>query len=334
MTTAKFWKSIPGNKIECLLCPRKCIIPEESHGYCYVRKNNKGKLYSLAYAHPSAMNVDPIEKKPLYHVLPNSKSFSIGTIGCNLGCKFCQNWSLSRSKDDTSRVYELEPSKIIELCKQHNCSSIAFTYNEPTIFAEYVMDIAKLAKENNIKTVMVTNGYINDSVIKEVYKNIDAANVDLKAFSEDFYKNETSSSLQPVLNSLKILNEMGVWVEITNLIIPGLNDDEIMIKKMLNWILKNLGDKIPLHFSAFHPDYKLTDIEATSAQNVINIRNLALNHGIRYVYCGNILYKEGNTTYCPKCNKPLIIRDWGYTENKLSNLNQCNCGEIIPGIYK
>jgi pyruvate formate lyase activating enzyme len=336
MQEALFYEKLTGQKVRCYLCPRECTLKDGQSGFCYVRINQHGILRTMAYAHPYAINVDPIEKKPLFHVLPATSIFSLGTAGCNLGCKFCQNWDLSKSKSQQERAYYLSPKKIIILAKEHQCSSIAFTYNEPTIFAEYVMDTARLAHKEGLKTVMVTNGYITEKVIKDVYENIDAANVDLKGFSEEFYKKLTLSHLVPVLETLKTLHAMGVWIEITNLLIPGWNDSEKMITQLIDWVLSELGPDVPLHFTAFHPDYQLTDIPATPPETVQKARDTALLRGIHFAYVGNIWDDERSSTYCPSCKTLLIERKWYQT--KIVNLSadgKCEkCGERIPGIWE
>ncbi|HIE53156.1 MAG TPA: AmmeMemoRadiSam system radical SAM enzyme [Armatimonadetes bacterium] len=297
-------------RIHCYLCPRHCHLREGQTGFCYVRRNEGGKLYALAYAQPYAVHVDPIEKKPLFHFLPGTTIFSLGTAGCNMGCKFCQNWDLSKAQYDQGRAFNLPPGQAVELAQQHGCASLAYTYNEPTVFAEYVMDLAREGRKRGLKSAMVTNGYITQEALPQVYENIDAANVDLKAFSEDFYRKLTLSHLKPVLETLKELQRRKVWLEITNLVIPTLNDDPAEIRQMCEWILENLGDRVPLHFTAFHPDFKLLDKPRTSPQTLRQARRTALEVGLKYVYLGNILDVESATTYCPECGAALIQRGW------------------------
>lgn len=335
LVLAKWWEIAKNGKLLCTLCPRYCTIGEGQNGFCFIRKNIDGKLYSIGYGRPTGFAIDPIEKKPLNHFYPGTEILSFGTAGCNLGCKFCQNWHMSKAKlDDIQSTYAM-PDDVVRLAKKNKVPSIAFTYNDPTIFGEYVIDISKLAKEEGIKTVMVTAGYIDREARKEIYKNIDAANVDLKAFTETFYHKLTFSHLNDVLDTLIWLKrETSVWIEITTLLIPGENDSEDEIKQMVNWILKNMGDSTPLHFTAFHPAFRLKDKPATFPSIVKKAREIAIKEGINYCYVGNIHSKEGSTTYCPNCKTPLIIRDWhSIISNKLMN-NLCPaCQYKIAGKF-
>ncbi|MDP3581974.1 MAG: AmmeMemoRadiSam system radical SAM enzyme, partial [Ignavibacteria bacterium] len=276
-----------------------------------------------------------IEKKPLNHFLPGSTILSFGTAGCNLGCKFCQNWSISKAKLNSVHSEYASPEDVVALAIKHKTPSIAFTYNDPVIFGEYVIDISKLAREQNINSVMVTAGYIDKVARKEVFEFIDAANVDLKAFSEMFYNKLTFSHLAPVLDTLIWLkNETNIWFEITTLLIPNENDSEEEIKRMCDWILKNLGGEIPLHFTAFHPDFKLTDKPATPLQTLVSARQIALQTGIKFCYLGNVHHPESQTTFCPNCKKVLIKRDWhSVTSNNPVNGLCSYCGILIPGKF-
>ncbi|MCK5034085.1 MAG: AmmeMemoRadiSam system radical SAM enzyme, partial [Calditrichia bacterium] len=257
---AQWWEPTDSGKLLCTLCPRYCKIGEGQAGFCFIRQNIDGKLYSIGYGRPTGFAIDPIEKKPLHHFYPGSGILSFGTAGCNLGCKFCQNWSMSKAKIDDLKALHVSPEDVVKLAKKNNVSSIAYTYNDPTIFGEFVIDISKLARDEGISSVMVTAGYIDKNARKDVYKYIDAANVDLKAFSEVFYRKLTLSDLNDVLDTLLWLkNETEVWLEITTLLIPDENDSESEIKQMCEWILANIGDSVPLHFTAFHPDFKMTD---------------------------------------------------------------------------
>ncbi len=261
---AKWWKLIDNEKILCTLCPRYCRIGEGQPGFCYIRQNFNGTLYTTGYGKPSGFAIDPIEKKPLNHFLPGSSILSFGTAGCNLGCKFCQNWAITKAKLDELNSISASPEMVVELAKQYKTPSIAFTYNDPTIFGEYVIDISQIARGENIKSVMVTAGYIDKEARKEIYKNIDAANVDLKGFTERFYHKLTYSHLNDVLDTLIwLIKETDVWTEITTLLIPGENDSPDEIRNECNWILENLGDTVPVHFTAFHPDFRMTDKNPT-----------------------------------------------------------------------
>jgi pyruvate formate lyase activating enzyme len=332
---AKWWEPADGDKILCTLCPRYCKIGVGQPGFCYIRQNIDGKLYSIGYGRPTGFAIDPIEKKPLNHFLPGSTILSFGTAGCNLGCKFCQNWSMSKAKLDDLNSLEASPEDVVNLAKKYDTPSIAFTYNDPTIFGEYVIDISKIAREEGIKSVMVTAGYIDKEARKDVYKYIDAANVDLKGFTERFYWKNTYSHLDDVLDTLVWLkNETGVWFEITTLLIPGENDSSEEIKQESDWILKNLGDSVPLHFTAFHPDFKMRDKERTPEKTLTRARKIAMNMGIKYCYVGNVHNTEGQTTYCPSCKEKLIKRDWhSVISNKVVNGSCKSCGEKIAGIF-
>jgi pyruvate formate lyase activating enzyme len=286
---AKWWEPTDDDRILCTLCPRYCKIGESQPGFCFIRQNHGGKLYSIGYGRPTGFAIDPIEKKPLNHFLPGSTILSFGTAGCNLGCKFCQNWSMSKAKLDDLNSLTASPEEVVSLAKEYGAPSIAYTYNDPTIFGEYVIDISKIAREENVKSVMVTAGYIDKEARKDVYKYIDAANVDLKAFTERFYHKLTFSHLDDVLDTLIWLkNETDVWIEITTLLIPGENDSSEEIKKECDWIVNNLGDGIPIHFTAFHPDFKMRIKDRTPERTLSRARKIALNTGIKYCYVGNI----------------------------------------------
>ncbi len=333
MHPAKFWHTISDHSIQCTLCPHNCILREGKSGICNTRINIKNELYSLVYGFPAAINIDPIEKKPLYHFLPGSKVFSIGTEGCNLKCTFCQNWSLSQEKPQPNAKQYISPSQITDLAEKYQCDSIAFTYNEPVIFAEYIMDISKEAHQRGIKTVMVTNGFMNNEHIEEIYRYIDAANVDLKSFSNDFYKKMTGATLQPVLNTIKTLKRMNIWIEITNLIIPGVNDNLSEFENLCSWIMENTGSETPLHITAFHPDYKYFDSTPTSPDQIIQLREVALRIGLKFVYTGNIRNYEGSTTYCPNCGNEVVQRFYSDTKVNLDTEHKCSCGTIIDGVF-
>ncbi|MBU1030191.1 MAG: AmmeMemoRadiSam system radical SAM enzyme [Nanoarchaeota archaeon] len=333
MKEAKFYEQLEQKKIRCLLCPKKCVIKTDKTGFCRVRKNKDGKLYTLVYNKPATITIDPIEKKPLFHFFPQSKTMSIGTIGCNLYCKHCQNWQLSQG-DIPKNIREITPEEIIKLTKENNCQIIAYTYNEPTIFYEYMIEIAKLAKKEGIKNIIVTNGYINEKPLKELCKYIDAANVDLKGFSEEFYKKQTTASLKPVLNTLTILKQQKVWTEITNLIIPTLNDKTEVIKAMCEWIRKNLGNETPLHFTAFHPDFKTANLLPTTPETLIKAMNIAKEEELKYVYIGNVYSEKHENTYCPNC-EAVIIKRRGFLvlENNMFK-NKCEfCSYKIQGVF-
>jgi len=331
---ALWWENDPDGRVHCYLCPRHCHIGDGQSGFCFIRVNQHGKLYSLGYASPAALQVDPIEKKPLNHFLPGTRVFSMGTAGCNMGCFFCQNWDISKSHHDQARSKHLPPEQIPELARQYGCHSIAFTYNEPTIWGEYIIDICKAAKPYGLKTVMVTNGYITREAFHDIYDHIDAANVDLKAFTENFYGKITLTHLQPVLDTLRWLkNKTRVWFELTNLMIPTLNDDPDETRKLADWILSNLGPDVPLHFTAFHPDFKLQDKPPTPPSTLHRARRIALDAGLHFVYEGNI-FSEAANTYCPNCKELLIRRSWhDVLKNNLRAGNCPRCQGPIPGVW-
>ncbi len=336
MHEARWWELTPQGKVHCYLCPRYCQIGEGLTGFCFIRKNIGGKLYSLGYAQPAALQVDPIEKKPLNHFLPGTKIFSLGTAGCNMGCFFCQNWDISKSRSDQVNSERLEPEAVVLAAIEYGCPSLAFTYNEPTIWGEYVVDISKIAHELGLKTAMVTNGYITREALFDVYQHIDAANVDLKAFTEDFYAKLTLTHLQPVLDALKILrHETNVWFELTTLLIPTLNDSAEEIKELCGWILENLGDEIPLHFTAFHAAFKLLNKPSTPPATLHRARRTALEMGLKYVYEGNILSEAANTI-CPGCQRAVVKRSWHQVSDvRVNEDGTCQfCGYKIAGNFQ
>jgi pyruvate formate lyase activating enzyme len=328
----RWWENTASGKIHCYLCPRHCHIGDGQSGFCFIRINRGGKLYNLGYASPAAIQMDPIEKKPLNHFLPGTTVFSMGTAGCNMGCFFCQNWDISKSKHDQVHSSYLPAEDVVLLAIRYGSPSIAFTYNEPTIWGEYVVDICAAAKEHGLNTVMVTNGYITYEAFHDIYDHIDAANVDLKAFTEDFYGKLTLTHLQPVLETLQWLkNETNVWFEITNLIIPTLNDDPKETRKLTEWIVNNLGPDVPLHFTAFHPDFKLRDKPNTPPSTLHQAREIAREVGLHYVYEGNI-FSDGAHTLCPGCGMTLIRRSWhDVLVNRLKDGKCPQCGYAIAG---
>ena len=330
---ARWWDAEPGGKVHCYLCPRHCHIGAGQAGFCFIRVNQGGKLYSLGYASPAALQVDPIEKKPLNHFLPGTHVFSLGTAGCNMGCFFCQNWDISKSKHDQVHSTLVPPEDVPLLAIKYGCPTIAFTYNEPTIWGEYVIDICAAAKKHGINTVMVTNGYITYEAFHDIYDHVDAANVDLKAFTEEFYGRVTLTHLAPVLETLKWLKkETNVWFELTNLMIPTLNDDPKETRKLCEWVIENLGPDVPLHFTAFHPDFKLRDKPPTPPETLHRAHAIAREVGLHFVYEGNIHNGHGDTI-CPSCQTVLIRRGWHEIfEYRLKKDGTCPaCGLLIPG---
>lgn len=331
---AKYYEKLSGKIVQCNLCPNRCILSEGQIGLCKARKNIDGELYSMTYGKVSSVHVDPIEKKPFFHVLPGSKAFSIATTGCNLRCSFCQNWQISQVFSWEAQTQEATPEQVVEAAVQSRAESIAFTYNEPIIFYEYMLDIAKLAKQQGLKTVVVSAGYINPEPLRELLPYLDAYKVDLKAYKESFYQKLTGGHLAPILETMKIIKQSGTWLEIVNLLIPGENDSEEEIREMAKWIKENVGDEVPLHFSAFHPMYKLQNLPPTPPETVIKAREIAMEEGLKYVYVGNISYPEGESTYCPESGEVAIERkSYFILSNNLKN-GQCPTGEKIPGVWE
>lgn len=333
----KYWHKLEDGKIQCVLCPRHCKLVEGQRGFCFVRACQNGQVVLTTYGRSSGFCVDPIEKKPLFHFLPGTPVLSFGTAGCNLGCKFCQNADISHSREMDTLADAASPGSIAKTARELHCRSVAFTYNEPHIFHEYAVDTARECRELGIKTVAVTAGYVCAEPRKDFYAWMDAANVDLKGFTEEFYKKYTGSSLQPVLETLLYLKkETRVWLEITTLLIPGLNDSDKELQAMTSWIVKNLGPDVPLHFTAFHPAHKLLEPSSTPFSTLRKARAIALANGIRYCYTGNVEDPEGETTSCHGCGKKLIGRS-GY-EITLWNLKEngaCgSCGTPCAGVFE
>ncbi|MBI2630087.1 AmmeMemoRadiSam system radical SAM enzyme [Candidatus Pacearchaeota archaeon] len=330
---ADFWEKINGN-VQCQLCPHFCFLKEGETGKCNARKNMNGELVSLVYSRPCSLAIDPIEKKPLHHFLPREKTLSIATPGCNLKCKNCQNWEISQVSPEKIISLDISPENVVKEAIKRNVKIIAYTYTEPTIFYEYMMDIAKIARKKRIKNVLVTNGFINPEPLKELCKYIDSANVDIKSINPDFYKNICQAKLEPVLESIRIMKEKGVWIELTNLLIPGLNDSEEDINKLADWVKKNLDRNAPIHFSAFYPCYKLINLNPTPEETIKKARRIALAKGLSYVYSGNIGNNEGNDTYCPKCKEAVIKRrEYEVIEININEGKCSKCGEKISGVW-
>ncbi len=323
-----FRKTGKNNIVQCKLCPHNCNIGIDKKGLCGTRTNNGGKLYSTVYGRPCAIHIDPVEKKPLYHFYPGSDILSVGTLGCNLFCKGCQNYDIS--KGPMRDFPYVEPEKIVEEAENNDTNMIAYTYNEPTIFYEYMIDIAKLAKKRKMKNVIVSNGFINDAPLKKLSRYVDAANIDLKGFNEKFYKEYANAKLEPILKNLKTIKRSGTWLEVTNLIIPGLNDEESDIQEMCLWINKNLKDT-PLHLSRFFPYYKASEKEITPEKTLYNAKKVAMKSGIGHVYIGNI----GNydNTYCNNCDNLLIIRDRQVRVIGIIDGKCISCRKKIPGVF-
>lgn len=324
-----------GDAVRCLKCPNRCTISAGETGLCRNRVNVRGTLYSIAYGNPCAVHVDPIEKKPLMHFLPGTRAFSIATAGCNLACLNCQNWQISQVSPKETENEDLMPQAVVDECRRTRCVSIAYTYSEPTTFYEYAYDTAAIARKEGIRNIWKSNGYIEEAPLRQLCKVIDAANIDLKSFEEDTYARLNAGQLAPVLRSLKVFHEMGVWLEITNLVIPGWTDDLDMIRRMCAWMCTNGLENAPLHFSRFVPLYKLNQLAPTPVKRLEEARAVALKEGMRYVYIGNVPGHEAEHTYCHGCRK-MIIERRGYTiaQMNLKNGRCASCSAVIPGVWK
>lgn len=329
-----YYTPLPGGEVQCELCPHRCRVSKGQRGLCRVRENRNGKYYSLVYGNPCAIHPDPIEKKPFFHVLPGTISFSIATVGCNFQCKFCQNWEISQASPEEIYNYDVSSEMIIQSAKEIGAHSMAYTYVEPTIFYEYMIEVADLTKKAGLLNVMHSNGFINPTPLRNLCKRLDAANIDLKGFTETFYRELCNGSLPPVLETLKILKQEGVHLEITNLIIPTKNDEISLIQEMCHWIKKELGPETPVHFSRFYPLYKLRMLPPTPVSTLEKARSVAMASGLEYIYIGNVPGHEGEHTFCPKCKKRIIQRT-GYMVGEVNLKNgKCKfCGKPIPGIW-
>lgn len=334
MIKARFYEKLDNGRVRCTACNFRCLLSEGRRGLCGVRQNINGDLYCLVYGKPIATHIDPIEKKPLFHFYPGTRAFSIGTVGCDFSCAFCQNYDISQSPKEDGKIIgeEITPKEIVSLALKNRCSSIAYTYNEPVIFIEFALDIAKLAKREGLKNVWVTNGYETEEALKAMCGLIDSLNIDLKSFSDDFYKNICGARLKPVLETIKRAHRLGFWIEITTLIIPGKNDS----KKELTYIAKfiaSINPAIPWHISRFFPHYKMKDIPPTDIETLKMAYKIGKEAGLKYVYIGNIVNVEFESTFCPKCNE-LLIQRFGYNVNKLTDSKCHKCGENIDGRFK
>jgi pyruvate formate lyase activating enzyme len=332
----KYWHRLDDGRVQCDVCPRACKLRDGQRGLCFVRACEGGEVVLTTYGRSSGFCVDPIEKKPLNHFLPGSSVLSFGTAGCNLACKFCQNWDISKSRELDTLADAASPEQIAEAAERLGCASVAFTYNDPVIFMEYAIDVADACRERGIKAVAVTAGSICDGPRVELYEHMDAANVDLKAFTERFYSETCAAHLEPVLDTLEYLrHETDVWFEITNLLIPGRNDSPEEVDAMTTWIVERLGPDVPVHFTAFHPDYKMLDTPPTPPETLSRARRIALTNGIRHAYVGNVFDSAGDSTYCARCGELVIERDWyRLGEYRLTDEGRCSaCGEQAPGVF-
>jgi pyruvate formate lyase activating enzyme len=335
----RYWHQLDDGRLQCDLCPRFCRLREGQRGLCFVRARKNDEIVLTTYGRSSGFCVDPIEKKPLNHFLPGTPVLSFGTAGCNLACKFCQNWDISKSREFDRLQDQASPEAIANAARETGSKSVAYTYNDPVIFLEYAVDVAQACREQDIKNVAVTAGYITEDAREEFFKNMDAANIDLKAFTDRFYWKVCGGHLEPVLETLKFLkHETDVWFELTTLLIPGENDSEEEIEAMTQWIMEHLGPDVPIHFTAFHPDWKMRDKQSTSLQALTRSRDIAIKNGLHYVYTGNVHDSKGGSTWCHNCGQILIRRDW----YELSTWNMAvakhegscgSCGTPIAGVF-
>ncbi|MGC8849316.1 MAG: AmmeMemoRadiSam system radical SAM enzyme [Candidatus Bathyarchaeia archaeon] len=333
---ARFYDVTGDKLVKCNLCSHRCVIQPSKKGVCAVRENRDGRLYTLVYGRLIARAVDPVEKKPLFHFYPGSKAYSIATVGCNFRCKNCQNYDISQLPRETSRVVgdRIAPEEVVEDAKRHGCRSIAYTYTEPTIFYEYAYDVAKLASREGIKNIFVTNGYITEEALRGIKPYLDAANIDLKSFNDSFYRRICGARLEPVLEAIKLYRELGIWIEITTLIIPGLNDSEEELRRIASFIKEELDPGVPWHVSRFYPMYMLLDLPQTPLETIHKARRIGLEAGLHYVYEGNVP-GEGEHTICPGCGETLIKRvGYHVLENKLMDSSCPRCGLKVEGHWR
>jgi len=329
---ARYYKKLPDREVECELCPRKCRLGDKERGYCGVRQNDGGTYYSLVYGKACSINVDPIEKKPFFHLLPGTSAFSFATAGCNVNCKFCQNWEISQVRPEQVRHVDLPPEAAVAAAEENRCRSIAYTYSEPTVFYEYMFDTAVLARRSRIKSAVVSGGHINPEPLAALTKVVDAIKIDLKSFDPAFYKTYVHGSLEPVLEAIKLISKSPVWLEVVYLVIPELNDDPSEVRKMAGWLAREAGPDVPLHFTRFYPQYLMKNLPPTPVSTLESLRRTALAEGLRFVYLGNIPGHEGENTYCPKCRKTLIRRNgFEIVENAISKGACPICQSPIPG---
>jgi pyruvate formate lyase activating enzyme len=330
-----FYHQMDQKRVACELCPRRCVIAPGQRGTCGVRENRDGKLYSVVYGRPCSLGKEPIEKAPFFHLLTGSLRITLATAGCNQSCKYCQNWEISQARPEDVRSYDLSPDDVVALAVRENVPIICFTYSEPIIFYEYMVDIAKLARAKGIKTAVVTGGYINPEPLKQLCGLVDAIKIDLKGFTPSFYENICGSTLEPVLEACKTVARSGTHLEIVNLVVPTLNDDTTTIRKMCTWIRDSLGDTVPVHFDQFHPDYRLLNTPVTPIATLEQAISIARSVGLKFVYMGNVPGNPAENTYCPNCGRLLIGRS-GYTitENNLKNGKCKFCGQRIPGVWQ
>lgn len=333
-TEARWYEKLPYKKVKCTLCPRECVVDDRERGYCGVRENWDGTYYTLVHSRPCTYHVDPIEKKPLFHFLPGTTAFSIATVGCNVDCKFCQNWQISQIRPEQAENLDMPPRKVVQMTTQSGAASIAYTYTEPVVFSEYVLDTAAEGNKAGIKSVMISNGYIQEKPMRDLAEVLSAVKVDLKSFREKYYREVVVGELKPVLDTLVLLRKLNIWTEIVFLVVPTLNDSDEEFRDLCRWIKTELGTDVPVHFTRFYPQYKLRNLPPTPVKTLERARNIALAEGLHFVYIGNVPGHPGENTYCPHCSEPLIRRrGFWILENKISDAKCPACGYIIPGIW-
>jgi pyruvate formate lyase activating enzyme len=331
---AKFYEKLAYKKIKCKLCPRECVIDDRERGYCGARENRGGTYFSLVHSRVATAHVDPIEKKPLFHFYPGTNAFSVATAGCNVNCKMCQNWEISQVRPEQVRSTYLPPQNLVALAKQYQCPSIAYTYSEPVVFYEYVTDVAEAGHALGVKSVVISGGYIQQDPLRKWCKTVDAIKVDLKAFTEKFYKEVVNGELKPVLDTLVTIRKAGTWTEIVYLVIPTRNDSESELKALAQWIRTDLGTDVPIHFTRFHPEYLLTNLPPTPLETLERAKAIADAEGLHYVYIGNVPGHPAENTYCPKCRR-VVVERLGFTVNQ-THLKKGKCGycqQVIPGVW-
>lgn len=333
--TVSWFHRLGNGRLECEVCPRRCRLKDGQRGFCFARQRQGEQIVDTTSCTSLGFQIDPVEKKPLNHFYPGTSALSFGTAGCNLGCTFCQNWHMSRAKEVEASSAPVQPQAIAQAAKRYGCQSVAFTYNDPIIWAEYAIEVAKSCRACGVKTVAVSNGYMSPGPRRLFYEYMDAANIDLKAFTEGFYRRYCLASLKPVLDTLVYIRaHTKTWLELTTLIIPGLNDSPQEMTAQCRWIANELGCDVPLHLTAFHPTFRLTDREPTPLSTLLRLREVALEQGLKFVYTGNVMSPATQSTYCPKCGELLLERQWHRVEVKALRAGRCRrCGEVVPGVW-
>jgi pyruvate formate lyase activating enzyme len=332
---AQFYEKQSGKSIKCKLCPRECVVGDRERGYCGVRENRGGTYYTLVHSRVATAHIDPIEKKPLFHFLPGTQAFSIATAGCNVNCKFCQNWEISQVRPEQVRSDYAPPEKIASLAQENGCGAIAYTYSEPVIFTEYVLDCARAGRARNVPSVVISNGSIQETPLKRVCTSVDAIKIDLKSFSEKYYQEVVNGELKPVLSSLVTIRHAGVWLEIVYLVVPGRNDGDAEFRDLARWVKQNLGPDVPVHFTRFYPEYLLKNLPPTPIDTLERAKKIADAEGLHFVYIGNVPGNPAENTYCPKCGQPVVERaGFVVTQNRLRKGKCPGCQTTIPGRWQ